>query len=194
MKFPSKFPPNFPLWIGPLLFVLPALAQSTASAGVSSEWDVRKLLDNLSVQAEHLKPIIDQVHPEAWQGAPDAYIAQWKSARAELGYFLSSSGALAKDPERLTLALDTYFRMQAMESTLGSLVEGVRKYQNPALAEIAQTFVSENSVNRDRLRQYISDLAGQKEQEFQLVDREAQRCRAMQLNPAPAKERKSTHP
>jgi hypothetical protein len=161
-----------------------------------SEWDVRKLLDSLSLQAEHLKPIIDQVHPEAWvsQGAPDAYIAQWKSAQAELGYLLASSNSLSKDPERLTLALDTYFRMQAMESTLGSLVEGVRKYQNPALAELAQTFVAENSINRDRLRQYVTDLAAQKEQEFKVADREAQRCRGQLLNQTPAKERKPTHP
>jgi hypothetical protein len=186
-----------PLWIGLLLFfVLPALPQSAAPAGVSSEWDVRKLLDNLNLQAEHLKPVIDQVNPEAWvsKGAPDAYIAQWKSAEAELRYFLSSSNSLSREPERLTLALDTYFRMQAMESTLGSLVEGIRKYQNPALAEIAQTFVAENSTNRDRLRQYISDLATQKEQEFQVADREAQRCRGMLLNQPTTKERKSTHP
>jgi hypothetical protein len=121
-------------------------------------------------------------------------VAQWKSAQSELGYFLSSISSLSKDSERLPLALDTYFRMQAMESTLGSLVEGVRKYQNPALAELAQTFVAENSTNRDRLRQYISDLAAQKEQEFKVVDREAQRCRGMLLNQSPTKERKPSHP
>jgi len=186
---------KFPLWIGLLLFALPALPQSAAS-GVSAEWDVRTLLDGLNRQADHLKPIIDQVKPEAWvsKGAPDAYVAQWKSAQAELGYFLQSSSALSKDPERLTLALDTYFRMQALESTLGSLVEGVRKYQNPALAELAQTFIAENSTNRDRLRQYISDLAAQKEQLFQVADREAQRCRGMLLNQPATKERKSSHP
>jgi hypothetical protein len=185
---------KFPLWFGLVLFSLPAMPQSAAPAGVSSEWDVRKLLDNLDLQAQHLKPIIDQVRPETWKGAPDAYVAQWKSAQAELGYFLSSIGSLSKDSERLTLALDAYFRMQAMESTLGSLVEGVRKYQNPALADLAQTFVAENSANRDRLRQYISDLAVQKEQEFKVVDREAQRCRGQLLNPSPTKERKPSHP
>jgi hypothetical protein len=186
---------KFSLWIALLLSSLPAMPQTAAQAGVSSEWDVRKLLGSLNLQAEHLKPVIDQVKPEAWvsQGAPDAYIAQWKSAQAELRYLLDSSTSLSRDPERLSLALDTYFRMQAMESTLGSLVEGIRKYQNPALAELAQTFVAENSTNRDRLRQYISDLAVQKEQEFQVADREAQRCRGMLLNQTPAKERKQSH-
>jgi hypothetical protein len=147
--------------------------------GVSSEWDIRKLLESLDLEAQHLKPVVDQVKPEDWvaKGAPSAYVTQWKTAQAELRYLLSSSEALARQPEKLTLALDTYFRMQAMESTVGSVVEGVRKYQNPALANLMQGVLGENSANRDRLRQYVQDLAAQKEQEFQVADREAQRCR-----------------
>jgi hypothetical protein len=147
--------------------------------GVSSEWDIRKLLESMDLEAQHLKPVVDQVKPDDWmaKGAPSAYVAQWKTAQAELRYLLSSSEALARQPEKLTLALDTYFRMQAMESTVGSVVEGVRKYQNPALANLMQGVLGENSANRDRLRQYVQDLAAQKEQEFQVADREAQRCR-----------------
>jgi hypothetical protein len=161
------------------------MAQAPPPAtGVTSEWDVRKLLDSLNAQASHLKPIVDQVHPDQWvaKGAPDAYIAQFKSAQAEIQYLLGSSAALSREPERLTLALDTYFRMQAMELTLASLGEGIRKYQNPALADLTQSVMGENSANRDRLRQYITDLAAQKEQEFQVADREAQRCRGTLLS------------
>jgi hypothetical protein len=156
-----------------------ASAQSAPAGGVASEWDVRKLLDSLDLQAQHVKPIIDQVKPEAWvaKGAPKAYVTQWTTAQAELKYLLSSSDALSKQPERLTLALDTYFRMQALESTLSSVTEGIRKYQNPALADLMQSVVSENSSNADKLRQYVQDLATQKEEEFQIADREAQRCR-----------------
>src|SRR5579864_3495507 len=163
-------------------------AQSPSARGVASEWDVRKLLDSLDLQAQHVKPIIDQVKPEAWiaKGAPKAYVAQWNTAQAELKYLLSSSEALSKQPERLTLALDTYFRMQALESTLGSVTEGIRKYQNPALADLMQSVVAENSSNADKLRLYVQDLASQKEQEFQIADREAQRCReTLVKQPAP---------
>ena len=166
----------------PFFFLSASLAsgQTAQPGGVSSEWDIRKLLDGLDVEAQHLKPIIDQVKPESWvaKGASNTYIAQWKAAEVELHYLLSSSEALSRQPEKLTLALDTYFRMQAMESTVGSVVEGVRKYQNPALANLMQNALGENNANRDRLRQYIQDLAAQKEQEFQVADREAQRCRA----------------
>ena len=170
-----------------------ALAQPSPSrGGVSSEWDVRKLLEGLDLQAQHLKPIIERIKPETWvaNGAPEAYVVQWKTGQAELRYLLSSSEALARQPDRLTLALDTYFRMLAMESTFGSVIEGIRKYQNPALADLVQAVMAENSTNRDRLRQYIQDLAEQKEQEFKVVDHEAQRCRDTLLHQPSSQERK----
>jgi hypothetical protein len=162
-----------------LLTVSTAFGQSAQPSGVSSEWDIRKLLDSLDLEAQHLKPVIDQVKPEAWaaNGASTTYVAQWKSAQSELKYFLSSSETLSRQPEKLTSALDTYFRMQALESTVSSVLEGVRKYQNPALANLMQGVLGENNANRDRLRQYVQDLAAQKEQELQVADREAQRCR-----------------
>ena len=173
--------------------VLPAFAQTPAPAppsnqGVASEWDARKLIDALSTQAQHLKPIMDQVQPAEWvsKGAPDAYVAQWNSTQSQIKYLIGSSEAFSRQPERLTLGLETYFRMQSVESALGSLTEGVRKYQNPALASIMQSVIAENSANRDKLRQYLQDLAKQKEDEFQVADREAQRCRAAMLSqPAP---------
>jgi hypothetical protein len=167
----------------------PQPSEPTANEpGVASEWDARKLIDALGLQAQHLKPLIDQVQPAAWvsKGASETYVAQWNTAQAQLKYLISSSDAFSRQPERLPLGLDTYFRMQAVDSTLASLTEGVRKYQNPALASIMQEVIAENSTNRDRLRQYLQDLATQKEQEFQVADREAQRCRgALLQQPAP---------
>jgi len=155
-----------------------ALAQNS---GVQAEWDISKTLDSLSSQAKRLKPILDQLTPQEWvaKGAPDAYVAQWKGAQAELGYLVDSAKALEKQPERLTLALDTYFRMQSLETRLNSLVEGVRNYQNPAVGDLLFGVLAENSTNRDKLRQYITDLAATKEQEFKIVDQEAQRCRGV---------------
>jgi len=164
--------------------------------GLPSEWDARKLIDALSAQAQHLKPIIDQVQPAAWvsKGASQSYVAQWSTAEAQLKYLISSSDAFSRDPERLPIGLDMYFRMEAVESRLGSLTEGVRKYQNPALAQIMQSVIAENSTNRDRLRQYLTDLATQKEEEFQVADREAQRCRAALLRQPAPKIKKVTQP
>jgi uncharacterized membrane protein len=164
--------------------------------GVASEWDARKMIDALNLQAQHLKPIVDQIQPADWvsQGASATYIAQWNAAQAQLSYLISTGDAFSRQPDRLALGLETYFRMQSVESTLGSLTEGVRKYQNPALASLMQSVIAENSTNRDRLRQYLQDLATQKEQEFQVADREAQRCRAALLRQPAPKTKKVSQP
>jgi hypothetical protein len=154
------------------------------------------MIEALGAQAQHLKPIIDQLQPAEWQskGASETYVAQWNSAQAQLKYLIASTDAFSRQPERLPLGLDAYFRMQAMDTALGSLVEGVRTYQNPALASIMQSVIAENSTNRDRLRQYLQDLATQKEQEFEVADREAQRCRAAMLQQPAPKTKKVSHP
>jgi hypothetical protein len=100
---------------------------------------------------------------------------------------LAAAQTLRKQPEKLTLALETLFRLQAVESQVNSLVEAVRRYQNPAVGDLLVSVVSANSTNRDQLRQYVTDLAQTKEQEFQIVDGEAQRCRGMLMRQPPAK-------
>ena len=137
------------------------------------------MIEALSKQASRLKPILDQLTPQEWvaKGAPDAYVTQWKSAQNELGYLVDAAKSLEKQPDKLTLALETYFRLQGLELRLNSLVDGVRNYQNPAVGDLLVGIAAENSANRDKLRQYITDLATQKEQEFEVVDKEAQRCR-----------------
>src|SRR5271163_4147540 len=94
-----------------------AQGQTGGQAGVQAGWDVSQTLDALSLQANRLKPILDQLTPEQWvsKGAPDTYVKQWKNSRDELGYLVDCAKNLEKQPERLTLALETYFRMQSLE-------------------------------------------------------------------------------
>ena len=169
------------------LFSPLAPAQTATPQGVTAEWDISQMLDALASQAKRLKPILDQLNPQEWvaKGAPDAYVSQWRYAQTELVYLTDSAKALGKQPERLTLALDTLFRVQSLETRLTSLVDGVRNYQNPAVGDLLVGVLGENSTNRDRLRQYITDLAANKEQEFQIADKEAQRCRGMLGKQAP---------
>jgi hypothetical protein len=130
-------------------------------------------------QADRLTPLLNQLTPEQWvaRGAPAVYTSQRRAAQDELGYMMAAAKAMQKQPEKLTLALDTLFRMQAVQSQVTSLVDGVRRYQNPAVGDLLLSVLGANSANRDQLRQYVTDLAETKEQEFQVVDQEAQRCR-----------------
>jgi len=188
---------KYPRLLLSLLILLPGFARAQ---GVSATWDTAKDLGALIEQAGRLTPILNQLTPEQWEakGAPATYTTQWRNARNEVGYLIGAAQAMQKQPEKLTLALETLFRLQAVESQVNSLVEGVRRYQNPAVGDLLVGVVGANSANRDQLRQYISDLAQTKEQEYQIVDQEAQRCRgnlvrqppprpAAAPKPAPAK-------
>jgi hypothetical protein len=166
-----------------------ALARGQALPSVSAPWDSAARIAELSDQAARLKPLLDQLTPQQWvaQGAPQAYVTQWQDARKELEYLSIAADLFAKQPERLTAALDTLFRMQALEGRLESLVEGVRKYQNPAVGDLLLGVLRSNSGNGDGLRSYIVDLAGQKEQEYRIVEQEAQRCRVEINRATPAR-------
>ncbi len=169
----------------PLVF----LPLTLRAQGVSAPWDISQTVGALAAQAERLKPVLDQLTPEQWQskGAPATYVAQWHAAQDEVGYVLRAADALGKQPDKLSLAFETYFRMQAVEAQINSLVEGVRRYQNPAVGDLMISVMAANSTNRDQLRQYITDLAETKEQEFRIVDQEAQRCRGTLVRQTPAR-------
>jgi hypothetical protein len=164
-------------------------AQPNTQPSVAPEWDTSKAIAAFSDQAKRLKPILDQLTPQEWvsKGAPQTYVSQWQEAEQELSYVGTSAQSLERDPERLTLALDTYFRWERLASDLASLVEGVRHYQNPAVGDLVVSVLGENSSNRELLKQHITDLAAQKEQEFAVVDKEAQRCRGQVTRPTPAR-------
>jgi hypothetical protein len=157
------------------------LHAQTPSAGVSPEWDIRKDMTSLADQIRQLQPMVDKIKPETWvaQGAPSAYVKQMASLQSGIQYLLGSSEKLAKDPERLTAALDAYFRMQYVEVLINSLRDGVRKYQSPDLAEILNGLMTQSSNNKEKLRSHIVDLAAVREQELRVMDQEAQRCRSM---------------
>ena len=162
--------------------ISPVAVQAQAG-GFAPEWEIRKTVATLAAECQRLKPLLEEVKPQEWvsKGAPQAYVPQWTTARSEVQYMATSTENLSREPEKLTFALDAFFRLQALESILASLGEGVKKYQNPALADLIRGVFSENSGNREKLRQYIIQLAAAKDLEFQVVNQEAQRCRGMLL-------------
>jgi hypothetical protein len=167
-----------------------ALAGGQAPRSVTSSWDSAARIAEMSGQAARLKPLLDQLTPQQWvaQGAPQAYLTQWQDARTELDYLAAAAEIFARQPERLTAALDTLFRMQALSGRLESLAEGVRKYQNPAVGDLLLGVLRSNTANTDGLREYITDLAAEQEQVFRIVEQEAQRCRVeINRSAAPAR-------
>lgn len=172
----------------PLLFAL-SLTALAQQAGVIPEWEARRDIPSLPDKIRKLLPLLEQLQPQEWvaKGAPEAYVEQWKSAQAEVGYLQQTADALAKDPERLTVALEAYFRLQAIDTRLGNLVDAIRKYQNPALADLLQSMAAETATVRVGLQQYIGDVAAHREAEWRIMESEAQRCRTQLTAPPPRK-------
>jgi len=167
-----------------------------AAPSVPAPWDVSKSVSELAAQVAKLKPVLAQLTPQAWvqQGAPPAYVEQWQSAQQELDYLEQTARTLERQPEKITAALELYFRLQAVEWRLQSLSEGARKYQNPAAGDVLAEAVGLHATKRDQLREYITDLAAQDEQQLAVMDREAQRCREEQnaIHPAAAPAKKNS--
>jgi hypothetical protein len=144
---------------------------------MQNDWDVYKTLSAIALHADRLAPFVDQIHPENWSGAPEAYAAQAKTCRNEVRGVADAARALSQNPDKLTDELQLLFRIRTLESRLASLGEGLRKYQNPPMADMLSSAVGENAGNLQRLEQYILELSAAKDQEFRVADQEAQRCR-----------------
>jgi hypothetical protein len=161
----------------PLLTCFVVLA--TCAFAQDAAWDNSPHARELSEQAARLKPLLNQLMPQDWvaQGAPDTYVKQWQTAQQELEDLTNTAQKLEQQPQRLPLAIDTYFRMQSLEWHLESVIEATRKYQNQQLGDQLLSALRGNSAYRDNLRQYILELSNRKEQEFTIMTRDAQLCR-----------------
>lgn len=147
--------------------------------GVSPDWDVKAHMAQLRDEVKKLEPLLRKVDPKVWvdKGAPASYARQLQSAQNSVTSLMSSTAALAQDPQRLSVALDAFFRLERMELLLSSLNEGVRRYQSTTLADELNTLMAGNAIHRERLQQHVTDLAAAHEQDLELMNREAQRCR-----------------
>ena len=148
-------------------------------SGQDAAWENSPHAAELSAQANRLKPVLNQLKPDEWlaNGAPETYVTQFRGAQLELAELAALAEKLEQQPQRLTIALETYFRIQALEWRFESLVAVVNKYQNPALGDQLLSVLRGNAANRDGLRVYIMELATRKEQEFNIVNQDAQSCR-----------------
>jgi hypothetical protein len=151
------------------------------AAGLEPDWDIGVILQEMSAHAGRLLPVLDQIDVKAWlqKGASETYAAQLQSSKDQAKAFADGARDLARNPERLSASLELFFRIQGLETMLGSLEDGTRKYQDPALAQTLASLAAENGANRGRFQQYIVNLAAEREQQFQVMDREAQRCRGI---------------
>ncbi|MGI8960062.1 MAG: hypothetical protein ACR2IV_09940 [Bryobacteraceae bacterium] len=157
-------------------------AHELPPAGIESPWDLRNILAAVVKDNEQLKSLLADLNPQQWydqKGAPSTYIVQWTTAQRQANDVVIASRLLSQNTESLSQALDTYFRLEALETSARSLDEGAHKYADRAVADKLGELIARNFSNRERFRDYLRDLASSKEQDFKIADAEAQRCRGM---------------
>lgn len=164
---------------GLLILALVGIASPVGAQGLPPEWEVRQQLADLVTQTERLAPLVKQIEPAKWADAPEAYVAQQTAILNQIQYIAQVVSSLSRQPERMTLALDVYFRLQSMESQVLSFTDGIRRHQNPAVADLLTSLTNETSASRERLREYLKELVAMREQERDLLEKEAQRCRSL---------------
>ena len=164
-----------------------AQAPASPQAGLVPDWDVRVILQEMSDHAARLAPALAQVDAISWvaKGASETYVMQLQSSKDQARAIADAARALTQNPEKLSDCLELYFRITGLEDMLVSLEDGIRRYQDPALAQKLVAQSAENGTNRNRFQTYIVNLATQREQECAVMDKEAQRCRAVMATQPP---------
>src|SRR5262245_59608472 len=159
---------------------------SQEHAGLEADWDIAAVLQGLGDHAAGMLPMLDRVDAQSWvsRGASETYVVQLQSSKDQARAVADAARTLAKHPEQLSALLEIYFRIQGIENVVNSLAEGIRRYQTPGQAQELIAMAGQNTPNRDRLQRYLVNLAAERERDLQVMDREAQRCRAMLTEPA----------
>jgi hypothetical protein len=163
-------------------------AQSTETpAGLEPSWDIAVVLEEIGANAERLLTMLDRLDTPSWvlKGASETFTAQLESSKQQMRAVAGETAALARNPDKLSAALQLFFRMQGLETMIHSLEGGAQKYQSSQVAQALASMYGEGGANRERLRGYIVSLAAQRERQFEVMDREAQRCRGTLVAPAP---------
>ena len=149
-------------------------------AGLENPWEIAPVLQEISAHAGRLLTELDRSNPKQWveKGASETYAQQFQSAKTQAKALQDGALALSRNPEQLAAALVVFFRIQSLDTIVGSVEEALRKYQSPADAQSLAGLEAETGANRDRLQRYVVNLAADRERQLKITDQEAQRCRA----------------
>ena len=163
--------------------------EAQAESGLENPWDVRNIISVIDKDTAKLRPLLTQLNPQQWydrKGAPTTYILQLQTAQRQVNDIDVTTKLLSQKTDDLALALDEYFRLEALDFSARSLADGARRYGPPGQADRLDALVAANFDNRERFRQYLKDLGTSLQQNFKIADEEAQRCRGIiSREPAP---------
>jgi uncharacterized protein YbaP (TraB family) len=164
-------------------------SSNAPQAGLEPAWDIAVVLQEIGGNAAGLLPALAKIDGKAWvaKGASETYVEQLEASKQQARALADGANALARNPEKLSASIELLYRIEALETMFSSLQEAIRKYQGGQAVQSLVALYAQGGANRERFRRYIVNLATEREQQFEVMDREAQRCRATLMAPTPAK-------
>lgn len=155
----------------------PGFAQS---GGMIPRWEVVEIAQTLLKHVENATAVLDGVRPKEWiqDGASTAYADQYDTLVADLANLRLSSEALERDPEKLTVVVDTFLWLDRTHSMMRSITDGARRYQNSSIADLLDSADGRHTAAIEQLKEYMQQLAEDTQHRMEVADAEAQRCRA----------------
>ncbi|WP_321476803.1 hypothetical protein [uncultured Paludibaculum sp.] len=167
-----------------ILTLLLALQAPAQMPSIAPDWDLKPKVQQIGPEVEKLRPVLVQLQPEKWTaaGAPAAYEKQYKDCVTAIGHVQNAANRLAEQPSKLSLAVETMVRLESLIQMASSVSQAVRRYQNPAVADLLDGEIGAAGASREWLRQLVSDLSTLREKELSVAEQEAQKCRAQTLH------------
>src|SRR5580704_1740053 len=119
--------------------------QQTESVAIDPA-QVTAIAGQISQRSEHLKPMFEQVHAEEWvtKGAPEAYVSQWRSLTEQNQAIEADMAVIGQSPEAMPDIMKALFRVHRFDIDLDGLLASVRRYQNPALADLIESVAADD--------------------------------------------------
>ncbi len=172
------------------LLVIVIAAASGGSAqeeGMIPRWQVEDLASGIVKNVETAQKVVRALRPEVWvaKGAPEVYTEQHSTLLHEMQQVKLAAAALARQPERLTYAVDAFLWLDRVEALIGSVSGAVRRYHNSAIADLLDSARNRNADGIALLKQYTRQLAAHMEESMEVAHREAQRCRSAIISRPP---------
>ena len=165
-------------------FILLALLNGVLCGSVSAQgllpvWEVEEMAKTLDQNAGDARKLLEQVRPQEWiqNGASNAYVGQYETLLTELSNLSLSAQNLLRNPQKISVAVDTFLWLDRSWSMLNSIADGVRRYQNAALADLLISVSNRGTGAGEKLKEYMGGLAADREAQLEIAHSEAQRCR-----------------
>lgn len=151
---------------------------STQPAGLTPPWEATRIVEDLREPAGKLNAALGRLTVRLWEGpAAPNYVGIVESARRQISAIGAALELLAKQPDRLTSVVRLFVALQQIEPSLDNAARGAEQFQSLEAAQDIRQATNAFMNRRQRLVEYMLELASFMEKNTGLQQQELDACR-----------------